>query len=216
MPQPEFWYEENASLTTLHGPGVSVTLGRLNAIEHSLLLSIPAWRADESDPAPPLVFVHATADDAELPPDPRRVTQPVYQEVVRHEPPAELGAGLCMLLTGSWFDHHFSAVFCLYRDRTIPCRVVFDVDVADRCRAPIAKLAATYRVDYAGAAHAALDVSPAALLWQFGPRSEARLEFLALGGAAIGARTSNRVQVDAAIDPSTHTQRLHYQWLWTS
>ena len=50
------------------------------------------------------------------------------------------------LLTGSCFNHHFSAVFSLYRDRETPECIVLDVDIADRCRGPVEKLAATYVV----------------------------------------------------------------------
>ena len=48
------------------------------------------------------------------------------------------------LLTGSSFNHHFSAVFSLYRDAEQPDSIVLDVDVADRFRGPVEKLAATY------------------------------------------------------------------------
>ena len=76
----------------------------------------------------------------------RRIGNPVYQELVPHELASDPARGICALLTGSCFDHHFSAVFSLGRDRDAPESVVLEIDVADRCRGPVEKLAATYLV----------------------------------------------------------------------
>ena len=50
--------------------------------------------------------------------------------------PATGSAGSACCLTGQSFQHHFSAAVSLFRDPASPRFVVFDVDVADRCRAP--------------------------------------------------------------------------------
>jgi len=219
MPNPEFWYEHLASVTTMHGPGVTIALVRSSRVVHSLLLTGPSEQGDGTRDQGPLVWVDSAPENGAQQLDPTRVFNPVYQELVPHELPEELRPGLCVLLTGSCFEHHFSAVLSLYRDRAIPSRVVLDVDVADRCRAPIAKLAATYHVHYQGAVHATLGARPGALAWDFGPRGDATLEFLALPPATIGEPSPSprsTVQVDAVIDPRSHTQRLHYRWRWTS
>ena len=44
-------------------------------------------------------------------------------------------AGRCLLLTGTYFQHHFSAAVTLGIDPERPDSPVLDVDVADRCRA---------------------------------------------------------------------------------
>jgi hypothetical protein len=219
MPNPEFWYEELASQTAMHGPGVTILLSRSSEVAHSLRLTRVSEPADDSGESRPLVFVHSILQKDADQRDPTRVLNPVYQEIVQHELPDGLRPGLCVLLTGSLFEHHFSAVFSLYRDQSIPSRVVLDVDVADRCRAPIAELAATYDVDYERAAHSVIDIRPSIFGWQFGPRGAAKLELLAIPQATIGEPNSShpsRVQINAAIDPQTHTQRLHYCWRWTS
>jgi hypothetical protein len=220
MPNREFWYEEHASTPAMHGPGVTIAFCRSNSIVHSLRLWASPLRGDGQDAATSQVFVRSTGEDGAHELDPTRVLQPVYQELVPHELPEELGTGLCVLLTGSVFQHHFSAVFSLYRDRIVPSRVILDVDVADRCRAPIARLAATYDVDDQGAAHRRVDTSPSAVAWQFGPRGESMLELVAHPPATVAAEhstsSSHRVHVDAAIDSRVHTQRLHYCWRWTN
>ncbi len=219
MPKPEFWYEELASQTAMHAPGVTIWLSRSSEVAHSLRLTRASEHADESGGSRTLFFVHSILQKDADQRDPTRVLNPVYQEMVPHELPDGLRPGLCVLLTGSYFEHHFSAVFSLYRDQSIPSRVVLDVDVADRCRAPIAELAATYDVDYEGAAYAVPDDRPYTITWQFGPHGDAILELLAIPQATIGEPNSShpsRVQINAAIDPQTHTQRLHYCWRWTS
>ena len=73
------------------------------------------------------------------------------------------GPGLCLLLTGTFFKHHFSAVVSLGIDPDRPDGLVLDVDVADRCRAPVDSLAATYTVRLDSGALA--DAGPQAIIW---------------------------------------------------
>src|SRR5262245_11731917 len=76
--------------------------------------------------------------------DPARVAHPVYQELQPHGPTA--GSSLCLLLTGLAFHHHFSASMTLARDPHHLDGVVLDFDIADRYRAPVESLGATYLV----------------------------------------------------------------------
>ena len=104
--------------------------------------------------------------------DPARVVSPVYQEVQHHK--LLDGPGLCGLLTGQLAQHHFSAAVKLFRDVEQPDRLVVDIDVADRCRAPVESLAATYLVRLDSGALA--DASPRMIAWNPAGPSRARLE----------------------------------------
>jgi hypothetical protein len=148
--------------------------------------------------------------------DPARVVSPVYQEVQHHK--LLNGPGLCGLLTGQLAQHHFSASVKLFCDVEQPDRLVVDIDVADRCRAPVESLAATYLVRLDSGALA--DASPRMIAWNPSGPSRARLELdveppsvLALAEAG---RHATRVQALAAIQPGTYTHRLRYRWFWTS
>ncbi len=144
---------------------------------------------------------------------------PVYQDLVKHELPRQHGDGLCVLLTGSWFQHHFSSVFSLYREQATPTSIILEVDLADRCRAPVEKLAATYSVDHRGAKPERIDTLPGMVAWRGGSLAEGRLELLAEPPAQLigpELHPSTLVRVEARIDPHSFTQRLHYRWRWTS
>jgi hypothetical protein len=122
------------------------------------------------------------------------------------------------LLTGNWFQHHFSAAVSLFIDHAVDRAVVFEVDVADRCRAPVEMLAATYVVGLDGGA--LVDAGPERIIWRIdGPR-EGQLELVALSAASLtlaeAGRSATRVQVVAAIEPGAFTHRLRYQWRWAS
>jgi hypothetical protein len=95
---------------------------------------------------------------------------------------------------------------------------VLDVDVADRCRAHVVTLAATYNVRLDSGA--LIDASPHAITWDaFGP-DERRLELVAVAPSTLAlaeaGRNATRVQVLAAIDSGSFTHRLRYRWRWTS
>jgi hypothetical protein len=202
-------------------PGVSISFTRANGLVHSLRLRCKPGSedADEYRSGQRFVSVSPKSECDIEPADPGRVFNPVYQELVKHELPQDRGPGLCLLLTGSCFQHHFSAVFSLYRDRVMPSSIVFDVDLADRCRAPIKKLAATYSVNHIEGEPELIDACPRAVAWRGGPLGEGMLELLAEPPALVARpeplQSSTWVQVEARIDPQTFTQRLHYRWRWT-
>jgi hypothetical protein len=148
--------------------------------------------------------------------DPVRIVSPVYQEAHRHEPRG--GTGLCLLLTGLWFDHHFSAAVVLAADPAEPHVLTLDFDVADRCRAPIESLAATYVVRLDSGALA--EASPGRIAWELVGPSPGRLELLADSPCSLvlaeAGRQAMQVQVVAALQAGNFTQRLRYRWRWAS
>lgn len=145
--------------------------------------------------------------------DPARVVGPVYQEAQLHG--AETGASLCLLLTGLFFKHHFSASVTLARDALHDGRFWLDFDVADRCRSPVESLAATYLVGLDSGALTAAD--PDRIAWRL---DSGLLELLAFPPASLAmaeaGRRATRVQALAAIQPGSFTHRLHYGWRWTN
>jgi hypothetical protein len=142
--------------------------------------------------------------------DPRRVVSPAYQEIQPH--PNE--QGICLLLTGMATPHHFSTVVVA---RRVKDRLTIAVDLADRCRAPIDILAATYTVQLGSSD--LIDASSERIVWGGDALGQGRLEFAADARDSVAlseaGRRATRVQALAAIDPSTYTQRLRYQWTWT-
>lgn len=220
MPHPEFWFDQAAAETpVMRGPGIEVSFNQGNGWGHSLRFS---ERAGVSTNRHGRWLVRAdTALEQEIEPaEPRRIANPVYQAFVPHELANDRGPGLCALLTGSCFDHHFSAVFSLYLEPEPPHRVVLDVDVADRCRGSVDKLAATYIVRDSEGWAAPPGGGLSSVVWQSVPPGNGLLEFVAMPPSLIDeptfSVTATRVQVQARIDPSTHTQRLHYRWRWAS
>jgi hypothetical protein len=149
-----------------------------------------------------------------------QITDPVYQEIVQHELAEEPGSGLCALLTGSCFNHHFSAVFSLHRDLETPEWTVLEVDIADRCRGPVEKLAATYFVSGEAARTRASRSTNGSVAWEGVDLRRGLLELIAHTPATVEVSRSSsardRVEIRAKIDPETHTQRLRYRWRWTS
>jgi hypothetical protein len=150
--------------------------------------------------------------------DPARIVSPVYQELHRHETASDKTDGICLLLTGRFFQHHFSAAISLFREADSPRFVVLDFDVADRCRSPVASLAATYLVRLGSSELA--EGEPQEISWNQGNLLPGRLELrcgppcgLALAEAGNQA---TRVQALAAIDAATFTHRLRYRWRWES
>jgi hypothetical protein len=123
-------------------------------------------------------------------------------------------------LTGSCFDHHFSAVFSLFRDPETPRWIVLDADVADRCRRQVEKLAATYFVSQRVTSVDTLHATAWSAAWQSASSRSGRLELIAAPPSTIDLSTSAslgaRVQILAKIDKKTHTQRLRYCWRWAS
>jgi hypothetical protein len=200
---------------------MTVEFTRANGLVHLLRLDCQGVSNKPSHPGRGLRLVSISSEpELEIEPTAAAcVINPVYQEFAQHVLAKDLGDGLCLLLTGSSFQHHFSAVFSLYRDRLSPSSIVLDVDLADRCREPIQKLAATYSVDYTGGQPELLDARPGAVAWRGGMLGEGLLELRAQPQTRVERieprDLSASVQVEARIDPQTFTQRLHYQWRWT-
>jgi hypothetical protein len=199
-------WQEGDDRAVLSGLGLRLVFARVgDRWTHSLELSqgssIALTQALESDPE---------RDDA------RRVLSPLYQDIHRHEPAK--GSGLCLLLTGRSFPHHFSAVVSLRGDPRQPDWLEIDFDVADRCRAPLESLAATYWVGVSSGA--LVDAKPSRIAWDPRGPYHGRLELIAEAPATLAlaeaGRHATRVQALAKIEPATFTQRLRYRWRWTS
>jgi hypothetical protein len=213
MAASEFTYKEEDDRILLRGAGVRVTFTRsggrwthsaaFGEVSAGDLHLTEVVRAIEGNP------------DRD---DPDRVISPVYQELQRHEFAGDDVRGICLLLTGQSFQHHFSAAVSLFREPDSPRFIVFDVDVADRCRAPVIFLAATYVVRLSSSE--LVGAGPHEVAWVGTELGDGRLEFecdlpssLALDEAG---RTATRVQVLAAVEPLTSTHRLRYRWRWDS
>ncbi len=216
MPDPEFIWQQTDDRFVMGGPGGQVTFIRIGDRWTHHLAFRPAPEAGAA--------AAALISTVEVEPgrdDPTRVVSPVYQELARHEFVGDHIQGVCVLLTGHLHRHHFSASVSLYRDQESAGSVVLEIDVADRCRAPVLALAATYLVRLGSSELA--DAGQHSITWTgFAPEPEpgpTRLELrcdppgsLALAEAG---RNATRVQVLAAIDPALFTHRLRYRWRWS-
>jgi hypothetical protein len=156
----------------------------------------------------------ARSDDLTVGENERQIASPVYQEVHRHE--LADGLGLCLLLTGRLFQHHFSAAVTLRKDPEQPGFLELDFDVADRCRAPIESLAATYLVGLDSGA--LIDAVPGRIAWSAVQSGLDRIELCVEPPSSLvlaeAGRQAMRAQVLAAIVPATFTHRLRYRWRW--
>jgi hypothetical protein len=148
--------------------------------------------------------------------DPARVASPVYQDLQLHG--SDTGRSLCLLLTGLFFKHHFSAAVTLATDPQRAGRILLDYDVADRCRSPVESLAATYLVGFDSGALASAD--PGRIAWHVAAPTPGLLELVAPPPASLALGEAGRrgtlVQVLASIQPGSFTHRLRYCWRWTS
>jgi hypothetical protein len=153
----------------------------------------------------------AAADHA-----PARITSPVYQEIHRHDLAGR--HGLCCLLTGLVFKHHFSAVVTLSADVAEPDTLLLDFDLADRCRGAVECIAATYLVALDSGEMATADSQR--IVWAGGKLGQSRLELVAAPPTALAlaeaGRRATQVQAVAQIEPGVFTHRLRYSWRWTS
>jgi hypothetical protein len=201
----------------MRGPGVALVFKKGRGLAHSLRIEVNL-NARAPKPLPWIVKSAAVADSEDL--SASRITNFVYQELVPHELPLDQGAGLCALLTGSCFDHHFSAVFSLYRDHDQPDSIVFEVDAADRCRGLVETLSTTYLVSCLAGTIDAKRTTGNSLAWRADDPGGGVLELIAAPPAKLGEPPSpgagRSIAIHAQIDPHTHTQRLHYRWRWAS
>jgi hypothetical protein len=160
-------------------------------------------------------IAHAVESDPERD-SPVRVVSPVYQDIQHH---ALAGSSeQCLLLTGRWFQHHFSAAVRLYFDADLEGPLVVDFDVADRCREPVESLAATYVVALGGGA--LVDACTTKIEWSVSGGALGRLEMLAEPPTTLvlaeAGRQAARVQALAALGAGGFTHRLRYRWRWTA
>jgi hypothetical protein len=201
-----FVWEQSDDRTEMCAPGLGIVFQRAGALwTHAVLL--PSGDGVE--------IARAVEFDLERD-DPTRIVSPVYQELQRHE--STVAEALCLLMTGTLFKHHFSAVVSLGTDPDRPDGLLLDIDVADRCRTPVEHLAATYTVKLDSGALA--DAGPRAIIWDKIGRNGGRLELVAVAPSTLAlaeaGRSATRVQVLAAIQPGSFTHRLHYRWRWTT
>ena len=150
--------------------------------------------------------------------DPARVVSPVYQELHRHAYAGDDARGVCLLLTGKHFHHHFSAAVTISSDPDDARAIIVDFDVADRCRAEVASLAATYLVRLGSSE--LQDAAPTSILWTGGSLGDGSLslksESETVLALAEAGRQSARAQALARLDAGSFTHRLHYQWRWVT
>lgn len=194
-----FRVEDGEDQVRLRGPGLGAVFRKFN----------DCWREG--------ILGSAVAQSLVLPDANRaRVAHPVYQEVQLHG--AAVGPRLCLLLTGSSFDHHFSAAVTLSADPDDAASPLLEFDVADRCRSAVESLAATYVVGLDSGALVSAD--RARIVWEVGSAFRGRLELRAGPGSSLAmaeaGRHATRVQIVATIEPAVFTHRLRYGWRWTS
>ncbi len=204
--RPEFGWQESDDRIVMSAGDLSVVFDRTgDRWTHRLELGRPVFYGD----------VRAVESDAERD-SPARVMSPVYQEIHRHDLAGQ--TGLCCLLTGLMFQHHFSAVVTLRADAAQPGTRLVEFDVADRCRASVETLAATYLLITDSSELA--DADPHRIVWTGGKLGQTRLELLAPPPAALAlaeaGRQGTRVQAVARVEPASFTHRLLYRWRWTS
>ncbi|MDR3633712.1 MAG: hypothetical protein P4L84_07730 [Isosphaeraceae bacterium] len=199
MVPPGLELEESGDCIAIEGSGLRFTFQRQGERwEHALSLSNGTGAVAAS------VEGDAARDD------PARVVSPAYQEVHRH--PAD--QGFLLLLTGQSGPHHYSAVVTARREGR---SFIVEFDVADRCRSAVEVLAATYLVRMGSSD--LVEAGPDGVVWGGAAVGQGRLEFGADASDSVAlaeaGRCAMRVQALARIEPSTHTQRLHYRWRWT-
>ena len=218
MPDSSFTCEEEThERRVIQGAGVRLTFARQSDCwTHHL-----SFAGRSPEPArktlPDLISAVETDLDRD---DPSRVVSPVYQEFHHHELAGDPASGLCVLLTGHLFQHHFSAAVRVFLDPDDPSSGILEIDIADRCRSPVQSLAATYLVRLGSGALA--DANSETIVWRGSPEMEPGFELdfhcdppSTLGLAEAG-RIATRVQAVAALTPGAFTHRLRYCWRWRS
>jgi hypothetical protein len=202
MAQPDFQFVTGDEQQFLIAPALRLAFRFAGAQwTHCLSVGARGWT---------FTIIAATVESDPTRDDPARVVSPVYQDVQPHFPEGQT----CALLTGHSIPHHFSAVVTARREGA--CTVV-EFDVADRCRAPMTILAATYLVRLGSSA--LMEAGTERIVWGGAELGQGRLEFTAGGGGTVAlaeaGRQAVRVQALARLDSTTHTQRLLYSWRWS-
>ena len=187
------------------------------------------WRHEvvSTGPAGSLPRFHAVEMAADHD-EPRRVVGPAYQQIHLEE---DRKAGVVRaFLVGQSGPHHFSAAFEVAER---PHGAVIDVDVADRCRAPVEYLAATYLVEptagaYSSEDHARSDpdaaddpavaARAAIVLTCDHPHSRLIFEADAPGRhlAEEAGHGAVRLQALAHVADAALTHRFRYRWRWVT
>ena len=206
-PPIDWAWQEGEDRAVLSGPGLRLAFARVGD-RWTHFLELPQG-------SHAIIIAQATESDPERD-GAQRVLSPLYQDIQRHEPAQ--GSDLYLLLTGRSFHHHFSAAVSLRGDPGQPGRLDIDFDIADRCRAPIDSLAATYSVGVSGGQ--LVDANPGRIAWDPVGPDRGRLELIAEAPATLALAEAGRhatcVQALAKIEPATFTQRLRYRWRWTN
>ena len=212
--QPIDWQcEESDDRVVIHGPDAQVTFLRLGDrwIHH-----VSFGLREQTDAG--LDELISTEESDPRQDDPARVVSPVYQELHRHSFAGDDRRGVCLLLTGLLFHHHFSAVVTVTTDPDQNGAVIVDFDVADRCRAEVSSLAATYLVRLGSSA--LRDADSESIVWTGGRLGEGVLTLRSEAGAILAlaeaGRQSTRAQALAHLAPGSFTHRLQYQWRWAT
>lgn len=145
--------------------------------------------------------------------DPARVASPAFQQLQFQRG----GEGVYALVVGQAGPHHFSAAFFVAESGG---GAAVEVDVADRCRGPVAGLASTYRVDLPLVD--VIDADVDRVVWSVGGGS-GRLEFAAWGMPGVRARIAigeagrgtALVQAFAGLEAEQATRVWRYRWQWS-
>lgn len=199
MPGAAWELSESDELVTIRTQAVRVALRR----------TADRW-VHEVGPAdgPPWL---ATIENPPESDDPSQVISPVYQEVQHHSFDDD-ERRVRLLLTGLLHKHHFSAVLTV---EVGDGATVVDLDVADRCREPVARLAATYEVRLGPGDLE--DAASDAVSWSLG---DATLALAAIDGTGLATAgkgpRSVQVQALASLTPGAFTHRLRYRWTWAT
>jgi hypothetical protein len=209
MADSGFTWEQADDRIVIRAPGARITFVRIgDRWTHHLSIGTKPGVDDAATELVSVIESDAKHDDS------TRIVSPVYQEIQRHEFAGDQLRGLCVLLTGHLFQHHFSAAVSVLRDPEKTDFVVLEIDVADRCRAPVSALAATYLVRLGSSV--LTGASPRAIAWSEPGSLELSCEPPATLAMAEAGRQATRVQALATIDPLLFTHRLRYRWRWAS
>src|SRR5262245_4456494 len=108
----EFTWEQSDDAFVIRGPQARISMARIGGRwTHRLELDEEKFTALGASP----VLISAVEVEPEHS-DPARIVSPVYQELQRHNFAGDQLRGVCLLLTGHLFQHHFSVAVSAFRD----------------------------------------------------------------------------------------------------